>query len=68
MPNTSAMSAWDVFATAHRDADVSYRFLVIDEAGEYRVDRLVPGNNWLYNHSNTRTISCTNIESRVLTP
>lgn len=58
------MSAWDVYATEHPEQVVSYDFIVFDEPGKYRLDRIALGTDYLYNHSNKRAVSCNGSEGR----
>lgn len=58
------MSAWDVYAATHPNQEVSYAFLVFDEAGKYRLDRIALGTDYLYNYSADMAYSCNGRESR----
>lgn len=42
-------SAWEVYAFAHPNQYVSQAYLVFDEAGVYKLDRIALGTNRLYN-------------------
>lgn len=51
-------TAWDVFAAAHPDANVTAAFLVFDEPGRYTVDRVALGTMRMYNRSSDRAVVC----------
>ena len=57
-------SAWDVYAAAHPEQFVSRAYLIFDDPGTYRVDRLALGTDYLYNYSNTRGYPCQDSEAR----
>lgn len=57
-------SAWDVYAAAHPDQFVNQAYLVFDEAGKYRLDRIALGTDLLYNYSSTRAFACLGSENR----
>jgi hypothetical protein len=57
-------SAWKVYATAHPSQTVKQAYMVFDEAGDYTIDRIAMGSNWLYNNSNTVAFNCRSREAR----
>jgi hypothetical protein len=57
-------SAWDVYAAANPTQFVNQAYLVFDEAGHYRLDRIALGTAYLYNYSNTRGYACNGSEYR----
>lgn len=57
------LSAWEVYAAAWPTQRVSYTFIVFDEPGFYRVDRVSLGRG-MYNYGLHRMVECFNDETR----
>lgn len=57
-------SAWANYVAAHPGETVDYDFMVFDEAGQYTVDRISLGTNYLYNNNPNMGFPCYNNEAR----
>jgi hypothetical protein len=53
------MSAWDALVAANPDVVVSYDYMVWDQAGTYRTDRISLGTGFEYTYGNGRAVRCT---------
>jgi hypothetical protein len=53
-----ARTAWEVYTDAHPDQIVEQAYLVADEAGNYRIDRLSLGAGVMYTGGNRRGRTC----------
>jgi hypothetical protein len=51
-------TAWEVYAFAHPSQFVSQAYLVFDEAGVYKLDRIALGTNRLYNNRPNLAVNC----------
>ena len=52
-------TAWQVYAAAHPDADVTQTFVVLDEEGVYNLDRISLGAGDMYQKSFGSAKHCT---------
>lgn len=57
--NTATQSAWAVFAAANPTRVVVYDFFIVDQAGDYWVDRISLGTGKLYGKNNSPSGNCT---------
>ena len=51
-------SAWEVYTDAHPDQIVKRAYIVADESGTYRLDRIALGAGVMYGNGNTVGTLC----------
>jgi hypothetical protein len=57
--SSPTFSAWDAFTAANPDAVVTNDYMVFDQPGYYRLDRISLGTGVMYTSSNTTAFTCT---------
>jgi hypothetical protein len=57
--SSPTFSAWDAFSAANPDAVVTDDYMVFDQPGYYRLDRISLGTGVMYTSSNTTAFTCT---------